>query len=87
MTPTGLFSAEYPSIPSLRRAMDAFNDAIRRVGADTGALVVDLDARIPRTLDVFIDDLHTNAAGSAEVARIVFEAIGPRYAERLPRRP
>ena len=64
-----------------------FNDVIRRVGADTDARVVDVDARIPRTLDVFIDDLHTNAAGAAEVARIVFEAIEPRYAERLPRRP
>ena len=75
MTARPGLGAEYPSARSLRRAMDAFNDAARRVALEEGAILVDLDARLERTLGIFVDDVHHTAAGAALVATQVNAAI------------
>ena len=83
-TRTGWWTAEYPTIPSLGRAMQAFNDVIRRVGAELDVLVIDLDAGIPKTLDMLLDDVHTNSRGAAAVAQQIFEAIEEHGALAAP---
>ena len=75
MTRTGWLTAEYPSVPSLRRAMDAYNDVARRVASEEGAVLVDLDGRLSRDLNTFIDDVHHTSSGAEQVADAVFEAI------------
>lgn len=69
---TGIFTSEYPSAGALRAAMDAYNGVVRRVAAELGVTLVDLDAGVPRDLQHFIDDVHYSPAGAARVAEMAF---------------
>ncbi len=79
LTETGWLTAEYPSVASLRVAMDAFNDTIRRVARENGTRLVDLDAEMPRNLEMLADDVHYTDAGvdfvSARVAARIDELV------------
>jgi lysophospholipase L1-like esterase len=59
----------------LKRALDAYNDAIRRVARDDGARVVDLAREVPADLEHFLDDVHFTARGNEAVAASVVRAI------------
>jgi len=80
MTARPGLSAEFPSPWSLRRGMDEFNAVARRVAAEEGAILVDVEARLDRTLEVFVDDVHHTAAGAATVAAEVSAAIATALA-------
>ncbi len=53
----------------------AYNDAIRKVARERGALLVDLDAAVPKDLEHFFDDVHLTRKGNAAVARAILAAL------------
>jgi hypothetical protein len=61
--------------PTLKYAMDAYNDAIRQVCRDEGAVLIDAAADVPRDLAHFVDDAHLTSKGNEAVASSVLEAI------------
>jgi lysophospholipase L1-like esterase len=68
-------SPTYHSPRALRSALDAMNRVTLAVCEESGAACYDLAARLPRTLDVFYDDAHLQAAGARLVAQHVGEVI------------
>ncbi len=57
----------YPEA-SADAALEQYNDAMRRVAAETGVPLFDLAASIPKSLDYFFDDVHLNVQGAKRVA-------------------
>lgn len=64
----GLLRRSVPSPSSMARAMAAFNDVVRKVAEEEGTVLVDLERLLPRTTEVFGDDVHHTQAGAREVA-------------------
>jgi Tol biopolymer transport system component len=62
-----------PSAPQ-----EAFNDIIREVAADTGALLVDVDRMLTMDREVFFfsDQIHLNNDGSKGVAELIAARLG-----------
>ncbi len=71
--------------PTLKYAMDAYNEAIRQVCREEGAILVDAAAEVPRDLAHFVDDAHLTSKGNEAVAASVLKAILGEKNE-LPRR-
>ena len=68
----------------VRARLIAYNDAIRDIGARTGAIVVDLDAE-PASVDPrlwSVDRLHASARGHERIAAAACEALGLPGADR-----
>lgn len=63
--------AQYYTAEALADAMLAFNQVTLQVCASRGVECIDLAAGLPRTVEVFYDDVHFTDAGSAQVAEIV----------------
>ncbi|MEZ0227043.1 MAG: SGNH/GDSL hydrolase family protein [Planctomycetota bacterium] len=61
--------------PTLKYAMDAFNEAIRQVCREEGAILIDAAAEVPRDLQHFVDDVHLTSKGNEAVASSVLRAI------------
>jgi len=49
-------------------ALEQYNDVTRRIAADRRLMLYDLAAEAPKSLDLFIDDVHFNVAGAAYAA-------------------
>jgi len=60
---------------TLRRGMAAFNAAIREQAAAEGALLIDLEAAVPKDLEHLYDDCHYTARGNAVVAEAIAAAL------------
>lgn len=70
---------EYYTIDALDRAMDQFNEVLRRVAADENVECIDLEAALAQDGSVFYDDCHFHEAGNRMVSDIVvnhFEETG-----------
>ncbi|MCA9509223.1 MAG: SGNH/GDSL hydrolase family protein [Myxococcales bacterium] len=70
-------------------AQARFNEATRAVGAETGALVVDLDAAVRASgadwdapMHLFYDGMHVTAEGSRLYARTIVDSLAPRLRAR-----
>jgi lysophospholipase L1-like esterase len=63
--------AQYYTAEALADAMLAFNQVTLQVCSSRGVECIDLAAGLPRTPEVFYDDVHFTDAGSARVAEIV----------------
>lgn len=50
-------------------ALEQYNDVSRRLAAERGLILYDLATAAPKSLDLFIDDVHFNVAGAAYAAR------------------
>jgi len=74
-TRSGFLQEEYPSPGSLRTAMDAFNDVIRRVARTEGVPLADAEARIEKNLENFTDDVHYTVIGARRLATAIAETI------------
>jgi len=72
---TGLFSYEYPSPSSLRVAMDAFNAAIKELARQENVMLIDLEPKIAKNVENFLDDVHYTAKGSHRVAELAAREI------------
>lgn len=70
--------------------LEAYNDAVRDVGRDEGALVIDAARALPKSSRHFYDFVHFTNEGAAEVARLAARELCPWLAARFPeaaRRP
>jgi hypothetical protein len=61
---------------ALARGMDAYNQRLLQVCAESGAECLDLAAQVPPNLENFYDDCHLTDAGQVLVAGLVAEALG-----------
>lgn len=64
-----------PSPGSMARAMEAYNAVTVRIAAETGALLVDAAAGVPRDLEHFGDDVHYTERGARRLATLVANAL------------
>jgi len=63
---------------------DQFNDIIRQVARDTGVLLIDLDAQVPKEKTYMFDIVHLNTEGSKLVSTIVAAGLADSVeAQRL----
>ena len=53
----------------------AYSDAIRRVATDTGAVLIDDEAKIPGDATHFVDSIHFTDRGSEAMAERIFDAL------------
>lgn len=72
---TSILYMPYMDPPRLLRIFAAYNDAIRRAAAATGALLVDAERAIPGDGEHFQDSVHLTAAGCARMAEVVAERL------------
>jgi lysophospholipase L1-like esterase len=67
-----------PSLSWLEREMSRYNEVQRRQAELFGAAFVDLDERIPKSLDYYFDDCHFTDLGNERVAAEIFPVIKDR---------
>ena len=67
--------APYYTASALARGMDLYNQALRETCAAEDADCLDLAAVLPRTPEVFYDDVHFNEEGARRVAAAVADAL------------
>jgi hypothetical protein len=67
--------AQVPGIEEQKHAMHAFNAASREVALAHGAIFVDLEAMIPKSIDMMYDDVHHTAAGARAVAEAIARSV------------
>jgi len=76
-TPRGFSTRTVPSLRTMEKAMETFNDVVRRVAQQENVEVVDAAASMPKTLEYFGDDVHFTERGAAFLASLVSEALRP----------
>ena len=59
----------------LRREMARYNDVQRRLAKRLGAVYLDLDTRVAKSLDNYFDDVHYTDRGNRVVAEAVFPML------------
>jgi hypothetical protein len=63
------------SVESARLGMEAYNGAMRSISGKRQAHLIDLEKKIPKTLEYFFDDVHYRDIGFDLVADAVFEGL------------
>lgn len=61
-----------PDLESMRRGMEAFNSASRRVAKETGVRFLDLKKKIPKSRKYFYDDVHYTYEGNRLVVDVFY---------------
>lgn len=86
---SALYYMPYMSIAALLQGYEAYNQAIRQVARETGALLVEGELEIPGDGTHFSDSVHFTDAGSARMAERVSPALldSGLLQARLARRP
>src|SRR5581483_2685342 len=72
---TGSGATPRLAVGTLKRGLDAYNGAVRRVAKEDGCLLVDLAREVPGELECFFDDVHLTAKGNSVVAECIVRAI------------
>ena len=67
----------------LLREMQRYNAAQTEIAKRHGATYLDLDARLPKTLETYFDDCHFTDKGSAAVAELI-APVARRVVESRP---
>ena len=82
---SSLYYMPYMSIEGLLAGFEAYNAVIRQVAADTGALLVEGEGRIPGDDEHFADSVHLTDAGCALQAERVLDVLtrSPQVARAL----
>ncbi|MBN1186254.1 MAG: SGNH/GDSL hydrolase family protein [Bacteroidales bacterium] len=65
----------YPNVRSMERGMNLFNAATKMVAEQHQVPLIDLEMKVPKTKQYFLDDCHYTAEGNALVAQTVFEFL------------
>ena len=60
---------------TIKRGMDAYNDAVREVAKEQGAILIDTANAVPKDLVHFIDDVHLTSKGNEDEAKAILDAI------------
>ena len=72
---TSLYYMPYMTPAGLIESFDAYNDAIRKVAREEGAILVEAAHAVPGEASQFVDSVHFNDQGSATMADIVAPAL------------
>jgi lysophospholipase L1-like esterase len=64
--------------------LELYNDATRKVAAETGTDLIDLGRALPISTAYYYDMVHYSVAGSAKVAEIVARGLCPVLAKNFP---
>jgi len=70
------------SYEEYRHIYNAFNETIRRVGEESGVLVIDLAGKVPQEKEYMYDGIHLNDNGSRFVAGIIAGELAAVIKER-----
>jgi lysophospholipase L1-like esterase len=65
-------------------SLEAYNDVTRRVGRESGVLVVDVAHEMPKSSRFFYDFVHFTAAGAQQVAGILYAHVCPALSADFP---
>ena len=65
-------------------SLEVYNDITRRVGRETGTLVIDLARELPKSSHNFYDFVHFNGEGAQQVANILYAHLCPALAHDFP---
>ncbi|MEJ2705636.1 MAG: SGNH/GDSL hydrolase family protein [Sedimentisphaerales bacterium] len=66
---------EYPNLRSMELGMNLFNAKTKRIAALHRIPLIDLEARVPKNQDYFVDDCHYTVKGNQLIAETIFEFI------------
>ncbi len=66
---------EYPDFKSMELGMNLFNSETKKIAEIYNIPLVDLEARVPKNLDYFLDDCHYTEKGNQLIAETIFEFI------------
>jgi len=69
------FYKDYPTPGSMKNAMAAYNDVVRRAARDNGIALIDAEAELAKDTANFTDDVHYTVQGAARMADFVARAI------------
>ena len=72
---SSLYYMPYLTPESILAGFEAYNAEIRRVAAETGALLVEAADAIPADAEHFVDSVHFTDAGAARMAELVGTAL------------
>lgn len=73
-----------PSGGWLVREMARYNRVQEEVAVRHGAVYIDLDREIPKTLEYFYDDCHYTDIGSEKIASVIYPAVEDQVQSMLP---
>jgi len=65
----------YPSLSAMTRGMTDFNTAARQLAAARDITFLDFEAKVPKTLEFFSDDVHMTKKANGVIAGIAADAI------------
>jgi lysophospholipase L1-like esterase len=68
-------NGKYPSLSSMTKAMDTYNNAAMKIAEKNETPFVNLNVEMPKTLEYFTDDVHYTDKGNAKVGEIIFRFI------------
>jgi hypothetical protein len=71
------FEGKRPSLHSMVEGMRQFNDTARRLAAQAGVDLVDLERQMPKSTDYLFDDVHYTEAGN----KLIGDALADRIIE------
>ena len=72
---TSLYYTPFMTIDGLLDANEAYNETIREVAHQTGALLVDIASQIPGDPEHFVDSVHMTDVGNRTMADAVFSVL------------
>lgn len=76
-----------PDLQAMFAGMRAFGDDVRALPQGAGVRVFDLEARVPKTPELFVDECHFTKAGNRRVAEELLEPVLALLRERVPGGP
>ncbi len=81
---TEMLGGRQVSALTLWRALDAYNDVVRKVGRDEGLPVIDLARTLPKDFRYFIDKMHFSVEGAGFVGDVVGRELCSVISRRFP---
>ncbi len=64
--------------------LEVYNDVTRRVGRESGILVVDLAREMPKTSRYYYDFIHYTPEGAQAIADIIYKSLCPALQTKFP---
>jgi len=68
-------NGKYPSIESMLKGINKFNNVTKNLATENQVPFVDLDSKIPKNLNYFTDDAHYTSLTNQLISKILFDEI------------
>lgn len=82
---TEMLGGRQVSALTLWRALEAYNDVVRKVGRDEGVPIIDLARTLPKDFRYFIDKMHFSVEGAGYVGDVVGRELCSVIGSRFPK--